>query len=107
MCTNQIMITYLIRRNQNSYMIRVRLPLAAHFDVSVFCLTEDLEKRPKLKLQPRTVKVEVNDLADSSGRTGIFGSGRPRDEKQYEDRPKQRSRNESQSSDDRVPSPQT
>jgi len=45
-----------------------------------------LERRPKLKLQPRTVKEPVNDLADNLHSASIFGSGKPRDEKEYEQR---------------------
>ncbi|XP_019850096.1 PREDICTED: eukaryotic translation initiation factor 4H-like isoform X2 [Amphimedon queenslandica] len=56
----------------------------------------DLVGRPKLNLKPRTVnKAVVNDLADTVSRASIFGSGRPRDEKAYEER----KRKESESSD--------
>lgn len=59
----------------------------------------DLEARPKLKLKPRSVNKEVNDLADNTTRLSIFGEGRPRDEKEYEEKKKERLRKESQSSD--------
>ena len=56
----------------------------------------DLAARPKLNLKPRTVdRTPVNDLADTFSRASIFGSGRPRDEKAYEER----KRKESESSD--------
>ena len=51
-----------------------------------FCVREGLERRPKLKLQPRTVKDPVNELADNVKSASIFGSGKPRDEKEYEQR---------------------
>lgn len=57
----------------------------------------DLVGRPRLNLKPRTVDKTgpVNELADTVSRTSIFGSGRPRDEKAYEER----KRKESESSD--------
>ena len=62
-------------------------------------LLADLASRPKLKLQPRSANKEgVNELADTASRMSIFGSGRPRDEKEYEER-KERIRRESESSD--------
>lgn len=44
----------------------------------------DLAQRPKLKLQPRSVKDPVNQLADTASKLSIFGEGKPRDEKKYE-----------------------
>ena len=45
---------------------------------------EDLAQRPRLKLQPRSVKDPVNQLAETASKLTIFGGGKPRDEKQYE-----------------------
>ena len=53
--------------------------------VSSFCIfLEDLARRPKLNLKPRTVKDPVNQLADTASKMSIFGEGKPRDEKEYE-----------------------
>ena len=46
--------------------------------------TEDLKNRPRLKLQPRTVKDPVNDIADKTQQMSIFGGAKPRDEAKYE-----------------------
>uniref|UniRef100_A0A224YYK4 Eukaryotic translation initiation factor 4H n=1 Tax=Rhipicephalus zambeziensis TaxID=60191 RepID=A0A224YYK4_9ACAR len=45
---------------------------------------EERSQRPRLKLLPRTVHAPVNDLADTSTRSAIFGGAKPRDEKVYE-----------------------
>ena len=45
---------------------------------------EELAQRPRLKLQPRSVKDPVNQLAETASKLTIFGGGKPRDEKQYE-----------------------
>ncbi|KXJ29003.1 Eukaryotic translation initiation factor 4H [Exaiptasia diaphana] len=46
---------------------------------------EDLARRPKLNLKPRTVKKsEEDELAMSTERMKIFGAGKPRDEKTIE-----------------------
>lgn len=58
----------------------------------------DLERRPKLNLKPRSVKKEVNELADTVQRASIFGSGKPRDEREYEIK-KEKERKSSESSD--------
>jgi len=42
----------------------------------------DSSQRPKLNLLPRTVKAPVADRAPTSG--GIFGEGKPRDERKFE-----------------------
>jgi hypothetical protein len=47
-------------------------------------LSEEAAERPRLKLQPRTVRDPVNAPASSSSSANIFGSGKPRDEKEYE-----------------------
>lgn len=44
-------------------------------------MISDTSGRPKLKLQPRTVKEPVNALADTSQSTSIFGGAKPREEK--------------------------
>ncbi|KAK9871956.1 hypothetical protein WA026_015203 [Henosepilachna vigintioctopunctata] len=41
----------------------------------------DTASRPRLKLQPRTVKDPVNSLAETSQSSTIFGGARPREEK--------------------------
>ncbi|KAL3271308.1 hypothetical protein HHI36_021797 [Cryptolaemus montrouzieri] len=41
----------------------------------------DTAGRPRLKLQPRTVKDPVNSLAETSQSSTIFGGARPREEK--------------------------
>lgn len=46
---------------------------------------EDLARRPKLNLKPRSVKKSEEDaLAMSTERMKIFGAGKPRDEKTIE-----------------------
>ena len=47
-------------------------------------LAEDLKKRPRLKLAPRTVKDPVNEVADKTQQLSIFGGAKPRDESKYE-----------------------
>ena len=47
-------------------------------------LPESAARRPKLKLAPRTVKAPVNAPADAGRNASIFGSGKPRDEKDFE-----------------------
>jgi hypothetical protein len=41
----------------------------------------DTSGRPKLKLQPRTVKDPVNAMAETSQTSTIFGGAKPREEK--------------------------
>lgn len=41
----------------------------------------DTSGRPKLMLQPRTVKAPVNSMAETSQTSTIFGGAKPRDEK--------------------------
>ena len=55
-----------------------------------------MERRPKLKLQPRTVSKPVNDLADNLQSAAIFGGAKPCDEREYELR-KEREKKESSS----------
>ncbi len=50
-------------------------------DYFLYPFTEEAAARPKLKLAPRTVKEPVNA---PSTRSSIFGTGKPRDEKEYE-----------------------
>lgn len=45
---------------------------------------EDLKNRPRLKLQPRTVKDPVNEIANKTQQMNIFGGAKPRDETKYE-----------------------
>jgi len=40
---------------------------------------EDLKNRPRLKLQPRTVKDPVNEVANKTQQMSIFGGAKPRD----------------------------
>lgn len=61
---------------------RPRPPVEEFKELSV----EEMEKRPKLKLAPRTVAAPVNDLADSAKNKAIFGEAKPRDEKKVEER---------------------
>jgi len=65
----------------------------------------DLEKRPKLKLQPRSVDRPVCDLAETKDREKLFGGARPRDEKLYEERKRKESENSNEkvSGDDQDP----
>jgi len=45
---------------------------------------EDVTRRPKLQLKPRSVDVPLNQLAEGVQRAKIFGSAKPRDEKTAE-----------------------
>jgi hypothetical protein len=58
---------------------------------------EEAANRPRLKLLPRTVALPVNDVADTSTRSSIFGGAAPRDEKAYQER--RRKESESKSDD--------
>ncbi|XP_062503953.1 eukaryotic translation initiation factor 4H-like [Corticium candelabrum] len=60
---------------------------------------EEAAERPRLKLQPRTVKDPVNAPAGASRNDNIFGSGKPRDEKEYEKKLSQRLEKQSLSDD--------
>lgn len=44
-------------------------------------LVSDTTGRPKLKLQPRTIKDPVNSLAETAQSSTIFGGAKPREEK--------------------------
>ena len=56
-------------------------------------------------MKPRTVRAPVNELADTVTRMSIFGGGKPRDEKEYEEKakdedvPRRLSQSEDQDSD--------
>ena len=58
-------------------------------------MTESAARRPRLKLQPRTVDKPLNQPADMGRNSSIFGTGKPRDEREVE---ASRSRNVSESS---------
>jgi len=49
----------------------------------------DDSERPRLNLQPRTIKEPVNSLAETKQNALIFGNAKPRDEKMVESRKKQ------------------
>ena len=51
----------------------------------LYPIAEDLENRPRLKLKPRTVSNPVNALADTASRMAIFGGGKPRDDKDFDE----------------------
>ncbi|PIK34852.1 putative eukaryotic translation initiation factor 4H-like [Apostichopus japonicus] len=40
---------------------------------------EDLTRRPKLKLKPRSVGQPINQTAEAASRSSIFGTGKPRE----------------------------
>lgn len=40
----------------------------------------DASNRPRLMLQPRTLKAPLNQLADTTQASSIFGGAKPRDE---------------------------
>jgi len=50
-----------------------------------FSFAEDLANRPRLNLKPRTVSNPVNALADTASRMAIFGEGKPRDDKDFDE----------------------
>ena len=57
---------------------------------------DELERRPKLKLLPRTIKDPPNQ-EERDRNTQIFGAGKPRDEKNFEVKRKESSSNASES----------
>ena len=63
---------------------------------------EDLERRPRLNLKPRSVKTVASEVSSTTQRSSIFGSGKPRDEKEYEVKKERKS---SESSDAAPASP--
>lgn len=60
--------------------------------------TEELAARPRLKLQPRTVKDPVNEVASSVQQMTIFGGAKPRDENERRTNREERDGSESKSS---------
>ena len=48
---------------------------------SPLIFTEDLAGRPKLNLKPRSTVRPVNEMADTTQRSSIFGEGKPRKDK--------------------------
>ncbi|XP_022663815.1 eukaryotic translation initiation factor 4H-like isoform X2 [Varroa jacobsoni] len=50
---------------------------------------KDHSDRPKLKLAPRTVTTPVAALADALARSSIFGEGKPRDDRAFENQKKE------------------
>lgn len=66
-------------------------------------LSDDLDKRPRLNLKPRSKpSSDMDQVAANTARLAIFGEGKPRDEKVYKEKSKERK--ESNSSDDVPPS---
>lgn len=63
-----------------------------------FIKTEELAARPRLKLQPRTVKDPVNEVASSVQQMTIFGGAKPRDGNERRTNREERDRSESKSS---------
>ncbi|CAH3108561.1 unnamed protein product [Porites lobata] len=59
---------------------------------------EELAARPRLKLQPRTVKDPVNEVASSVQQMTIFGGAKPRDGNERRTNREERDRSESKSS---------
>ena len=45
-----------------------------------YIFAEEAAARPRLKLQPRTVKDPVNSLAETMQKQSIFGGAKPREE---------------------------